>query len=80
MKKLPTDPLKGRINYGCIDSSKENSYAYRLVNLEENGHNSSYALISATMENVSYGNSPYTIDEVARNPRLIKKIMDRELR
>lgn len=80
IKKLPTDPLKGQINYGCVDSLRKNSYAYRLINLEENEQNSFYALISTTIKNTSYGNSPYTIDEVVKNPRLIKKIMNRELK
>lgn len=68
---IPKEPLLNHKNDGCDDMNAEIPFAYRVF---KNAKNEDEYIISATMENGEYGNSSHTIDEIVKNPELLKNL------
>ncbi len=71
LRSIPTDPIAGRLNDGCTDTNAESTFGYRVL---ENTEISQKFIISATLETENHGNSPYSIDELVKNPELLKEV------
>lgn len=56
---------------GCNDANAEIPFAYRVFKNEENEDE---YILSVTMENEKNGNSAHTIDEIIKNPELLKSL------
>lgn len=71
---LPSVPAERRAahkNDGCNDANAESAFAYRVF---KNEKNEDEYILSATMENEKNGNSAYDIDEIKKNPELLKNL------
>lgn len=71
LPSVPTEPRTAHKNDGCNDINAESAFAYRVF---KNEKNEDEYILSATMENEKNGNSAYDIDEIKKNPELLKNL------